>query len=426
MSKNLIWHTEKRVVKDLIPYDKNPRKLSPKQQNDLVKSFKKFNMVELIAINLDGQIVAGNQRVKILTLLGRINEEIDVRVPNRMLTEEEYKEYLLRSNANTADWDYEMLKSFNINLLLEVGFDDINLSAIWDDQLETDEDDFNAEEIIRKMGKPKSRLGDIYRIGDYCTVTCGDSLLPETVKKLVGDNKMDLVFPDPIYNLNYDYDKGMGKKSRYGGTVNDSKTYAEYKEFIRKTIINALGVSKENCHFFYWCDENYIGLFQDLYRELGLTNRRVCHWIKNNQNPTPGVAFNKATESCVYAVKGNPYLSPNVKNLNEILNKEIGTGNRLPDDVMDLFNIWLVKRISAQNYSHSTQKPVSVYEKALRRCTKVNDAVLDLFGGSGTLAVACVQMKRRIFISEIEPIFVDLIIKRIEALTGQKAKLINK
>jgi DNA modification methylase len=426
MPKKLIWHTERRIVKDLVPYEKNPRILSLKQQNDLVKSFKKFNMVELIAINLDGRIVAGNQRVKILTLLGRYGEEIDVRVPNRMLSEEEYKEYLLRSNANTADWDYELLQSFDPGLLLEVGFDDANLNAIWDDQLDTEDDDFKTEEEIKKIGKPKSKLGELYKIGDYCTVLCGDSTLPENVEKLAGGNKMDLVFPDIIYNINYNYEKGQSGKSKYGGTVDDNKSYEEYKNFTRKAMANALAVSKKDSHHFWWCDESYIGLFQELYRELGLNSKRVCHWLKDNQSPTPNNAFNKVTESCVYAVRGNPYLSKSVKNLNEIMNKEIGTGNRLIDDVMDLFNIWLVKRLPASQYSHPTQKPVTLYDKALRRCTKVNDNVLDLFGGSGSLAVACVQMKRHIYIAEIEPIFIDLIIKRIETLTGEKAKLINK
>lgn len=421
-----MWHTETRKVSDLIPYENNPRVISPKQQADLVKSFKKFNLVELPATDIDGKIVAGHQRIKVLILLGRAEENIEVRVPNRKLSEEEYKEYLLRSNANVADWDYEMLKSFDIDLLFEAGLSDMDMSIIWDDHLETEDDDFSVDEEIKKIKTPKSKLGDVYKIGEYCTVICGDSTSAEVVKKLVGDNKMDLVFPDPIYNLSYNYDSGLAGKSKYGGTVDDNKTYAEYKEFIRKTMVNALEVSKKDCHFFYWCDESYIGLFQELYRELGLSNKRVCHWLKNSQNPTPNVAFNKATESCVYATRGTPYLAPHVKNLNEILNKEISTGNRLIDDVMDLFNIWLVKRLPTSQYAHPTQKPVSLYEKALRRCTKVNDRVLDLFGGSGSLAVACVQMKRHIFVSEIEPLFVDLIINRLEALSGEKAVLLNK
>ena len=127
----------------------------------------------------------------------------------------------------------------------------------------------------------------------------------------------------------------------------------------------------------------------------------------------------------MYGTRGKPYLSPKIQNLNELMNKEIGNGNRVIDDIMDLFNIWLAKRIPGQDYEHPTEKSPTIHEKALRRCTKPGDAVLDLCGGSGSTLIACEQLKRRAFLSEIEPIFCDLIIRRYEALTKTKAKRIN-
>ena len=174
-----------------------------------------------------------------------------------------------------------------------------------------------------------------------------------------------------------------------------------------------------------WCDETYIGLIQELYKELGIENKRVCLWIKNNQNPTPQVAFNKAYESCVYGTKGKPYLNKNIHNFNEVLNKEIGTGNRLLDDIEDYLNIWLVKRLPSNLYEHPTEKPVTLHEKPLRRCTKPGDKILDLFGGSGSTLIACQQMKRTAYLVEIEPIFCDLIIRRFEKFTNEKAKKIK-
>jgi len=106
----LEWHTEKRKVDDLIPYEKNPRSMSDKQTADLKKSLKQFNLVEIPAVDTTGRIIAGHQRLKILQLLGRGEEEIDVRVPNRPLAEKEYKQYLLTSNSVTGDWDFEKLK----------------------------------------------------------------------------------------------------------------------------------------------------------------------------------------------------------------------------------------------------------------------------------------------------------------------------
>jgi DNA modification methylase len=119
-------------------------------------------------------------------------------------------------------------------------------------------------------------------------------------------------------------------------------------------------------------------------------------------------------------------LSPSAKNLTEILNKEVSVGNRTIDDLLDIINIWLVKRLPANQYEHPTSKPPELYEKSLRRCTKPGDKILELYGGSGSLLVACENMKRKCYMAELSPVFCDVIIKRYETLTGNKAKLISK
>ncbi|PJA39676.1 hypothetical protein CO179_04765, partial [candidate division WWE3 bacterium CG_4_9_14_3_um_filter_39_7] len=155
----------------------------------------------------------------------------------------------------------------------------------------------------------------------------------------------------------------------------------------------------------------------------GIENKRVCLWIKNNFNVTPNVAFNKVYEPCVYGTIGSPYLATNVTKYHEILNKEVDSGNRAIDDIIDLFNIWLVKRIPTQDYEHPTEKPSTLHEKPLKRCTKPGDIVLDLFGGSGSTMMACEQLNRACYMVEIEPIFCDLIIRRYQQLTGKEAVL---
>lgn len=420
----LEWRTEKRLVKDLLPYEKNPRTISDKQIEDLKKSLRKFNLVEIPAIDTDGKIIAGHQRIKVLQLLGRENEEIDVRVPNRKLSEKEYGQYLLTSNAVGGDWDFEKLKSFDIEMLLDIGFSDDDLSQIWDDHLETEDDNFDAEKELKKIKKPKTKLGDVYQLGIHKLV-CGDTTDPIVIKKLFGKEKANMIFSDPIYNIGLSYDSGIGGKQSYGGKTNDKKSIADYKEFLKKSLVNAMSISQDDCHVFYWCDESFIGLLQDLYREMDIENKRVCLWLKNGQNPTPNVAFNKCYEPCVYGIKGKPCLSKNEQSLNEILNKEIGTGNRLIDDVLDMLDIWLVKRLAGSDYEHPTMKPPTLYEKAIRRCTKIGDIIFDGFGGSGSSLIAGEQLKRKVYLVEIEPIFCDLIINRYEKLTGQKAKKLN-
>jgi ParB-like chromosome segregation protein Spo0J len=118
------WHTEQRVISNLIPLENNPRKLTEKQTKDLTRSIKKFDLVEIPAINLDGTILAGHQRLKIMALLGRGDEIVDVRVPDRKLSKKEAEEYLIRSNKNTGEWDFDLLASgFKQEELQDWGFD---------------------------------------------------------------------------------------------------------------------------------------------------------------------------------------------------------------------------------------------------------------------------------------------------------------
>ena len=140
---------------------------------------------------------------------------------------------------------------------------------------------------------------------------------------------------------------------------------------------------------------------------------------------TPQVAFNKAYEACVYGTIGNPYISDRLNNLTEVLNKEVDTGNRTLDDIFDIFNIWLARRLPTSSYEHPTEKPPTLHEKPLRRCTRVGDSVLDLFGGSGSTLIACEQLKRKCIMAEIEPIFCDLIIRRYKNLTGGELLKVN-
>jgi len=420
----LIWHTEKRKVNDLIPYRLNPREISGKQLENLKRSLKKFNLVEIPAINTDGQIVAGHQRLKVLQLLGRGEEKIEVRIPNRKLTDKEFKQYLLTSNRVTGEWDFEKLKAFDIELLMKVGFDDSDLSDIWDQVLEVENDEFDVEKEIKKIKETEIRPGDVFALGRH-KLLCADSTDSNAVKTLVGKSKVDVINTDIPYNIGLSYDTGIGGKQSYGGKINDKKTDEDYRSFVKSIIENGLLVAKENCHVFIWSDEKYIGMLQELYKEAGLDQKRLCMWIKGNQNPTPQIAFNKVTEFCLYGTQGKPYLSDKVKNLNEIMNKEITTGNRLIEDIIDFFNIWLVKRLPGNEYEHATQKPPVLYEKSLRRCSKPGDIVLDLCAGSGSLMVASEQLKRTAYLVEIEPLFCQLIINRYEQFSKTRVKKLN-
>lgn len=420
--EKLQWHTVQKRVNDLIPQEINPRIISDKQMSDLKKSLKRYNLVEIPAIDLDGKILSGHQRSKALQLLGRGEELIDVRIPNRQLTKEESDSYLIASNALGGDWDFEKLKSFDLDLLIDIGFDQIDLSHLWDKELEVKDEDFDVEEELKKIKIPTTRLGDLIYLGPH-KLLCGSSADPKNLQRLFGDEKASMIYSDPPYNINLNYSKGIGGRKDYGGNVNDNRSYEEYKDFIKNTLVTALTVTKPDCHIFYWCDQTYIGLIQGLYRELGIVNKRVCLWLKNSQNPTPNIAFNKCYEPAVYGVKGKPYITPSIQNLNEVMNKELTTGNSLLGEIFDELDIWLVKRLSGQKYEHATSKPPTLHEKAIRRCTKPGDIIFDSFAGSGSTLIAGEQLKRKVYTVDLEPVFCDLIIKRYEKLTGRKARV---
>lgn len=130
--EKLIWKTEKRAVKDLIPWEGNPRQMSEKQVNDLKKSLRDFDLVEIPAVDVDGKIVSGHQRVKVLFLTGRGDEEIDVRVPNRKLTDQEFKRLNVTLNKVRGEFDDDLLASIEPDLLLDSGFDQKELDDIFD------------------------------------------------------------------------------------------------------------------------------------------------------------------------------------------------------------------------------------------------------------------------------------------------------
>jgi DNA modification methylase len=411
----------------LKPYPNNPRVWSAVEEKQLTESIQKFGMVSPLLVNSSpgrkGLVIGGNFRLSIYKKVGI--KLVSVQYIN--ITDEKTEQELnLRLNRNQGSWSWDLLKEYAIDDLIKVGFDEIDLSKYWDNELGVEDDNFDIKKAVEEVKKnPVSKPGDLFQLGNH-KVICGDCTDLEVVKRLVGEEKVSYINCDPPYNIKLDYSKGVGNESQYGGVEKDNRTIEEYTKLLSSSLTNALAISKSDTHIFYWCDEKYVWLVQGLFKNAGLRNERLCIWIKNNQSVTPKSAFNKMTEYCCYAIKGKPYLNDAIRNLNEIQNKEIATGNRSADDIMDLLNLWLVDRLPANEYQHPTMKPPQLYEKAMRRCTKVGDTILDSFGGSGSQLLAAEQLKRRALLIEIDPVFVDLILYRYEQFTGIKPIKINK
>lgn len=410
-------------LSDLNPAPYNPRTWDDGALAQLCESIQRFGFLDPVIANdhsaRKNVVVGGHMRLAAAKKLGMSEVPVVfVTIPD--LKKEQ--ELNLRLNRNTGQWDFNLLKQLDLDLLLEVGFDDSDLSHIWDEALSIEDDAFDIEKALEEIKTPKTKRGDLFQLGEHFLL-CSDSYDQKNVERLVGKHKPSMLYFDPPYNIALDYNKGISTKGKYGGQFQgDDKTRDEYKNFLSQILNNGLTVATPDCHVFTWCDQNWIGLIQDTYRDLGIEHKRVCLWIKNNANMTPQVGFNKCFEPCVYGVRGKPFLAP-INNLNEILNKEVGTGNRTIDDILDLLDIWLVKRLAGQDYEHPTAKPPTLHEKPLRRCTKPGDCVLDLFGGSGSTLIACEQLKRQAFLCELDPVFCDVIINRFQELTGKEAVL---
>ena len=205
----MIWKTEKRKLGDLIAYEKNPRILTDKQKGEIRKSLNKFDLVEIPVINVDNTLIAGHQRVKVLSELKGLDYEIEVRVPETKLSDKDFKEYLLRSNRNKAEWDWNMLESdFDVELLLDSGFEsfEVDVDKISIDNLFSDMDSKKKPVKVKQceVCKKPVNLEVKYFIKNktfenYSFKEAGDEskLIYERLKDLINDNrKIHIVIVD--------------------------------------------------------------------------------------------------------------------------------------------------------------------------------------------------------------------------------------
>jgi hypothetical protein len=232
-----IWSSEKRKIAELNAAPYNPRQLTEKQAHDLTNSLDKFSLAEPIVINANNVIIGGHQRINILRAQGA--EEVDVRVPNRLLDEQEERELNLRLNKNQGMWDFDALANMDEEMLLAVGFGPGELDDIFQlEEGEGDKDDApDAPEI------PAAKIGDIYQLGDH-RVMCGDSTRKDHIEALLRNNdgilQADILFTDPPYNVNY---SGTGEKTSEG-IENDNLSKEAFDDFVMKVFENAYEVMR--------------------------------------------------------------------------------------------------------------------------------------------------------------------------------------
>jgi len=365
--EHLIWHTKKRKINDLIPYDGNPRQMSKKQVADLTKSIERFDLVEIPAIDTDNKIIAGHQRLKILQLLGRGDEEIDVRMPNRKLTDGEFREYLLRSNKNLGEFNWDMLANWDEDMLRAVGFDE-ELDKMFPKEVEEDEVPEVKEEVV-------SKLGEVYQLGKH-RLGCMDSTVKEDVEKLMDGKKADMSFNDPPYFV------GLTSTG-----LNISQADKEnILHFFKPWVMNIKKYSKGH---WYICTDwrTYPVLYLPIIEILGrMTNLIIWdfEWIK------AGSQYRFTHELILFG--------------------DMENGKQVPRGEPD---VW---RIQCENFTterlHGAAKPIELCSRAINNSSQENQIILDLFGGSGSTLIACEQTNRTCYMMELDPKYCDVIRRR--------------
>lgn len=388
-----------KKVKELIPYDKNPRK-NDEAVKYVAESIKQFGFKIPIIIDKNGVIVAGHTRLKASKKLGL--EEVPVIIADD-LNEEQIKAFRLADNkvGEIAEWDLDLLNE-ELEDIIDLNMEDFGFDMDLDfESKEVEEDDFE----IQVPEEPKAKLGDIYQLGNH-RLMCGDSTDEENVAKLMNGKKADMLFTDPPYGVNYEKKtKEVLKSKNYTKISNDDLNLSDFKDFLYNIFTNARQQLKDTASYYVFScqggDQEMMMMM--MMRECGIPCRHQIIWVKD----APVFSMGRLD----YDYKHEPILYGWVKK-HEFQRK--GTQDK---------SVWEFKRTA--NKLHPTMKPIELIANAILNSIKQNDVVLDLFGGSGSTLIACEQLNRICYTMELDPKYVDVIINRWENLTGGKAVLLN-
>lgn len=379
-------------IKDIIFAEYNPRKITAEQEKSLTDSLTRFGFVDPVIINKNPErlnvLIGGHQRVKVWQKMGNTS------VPAVFidLTRDKERELNVRLNRNVGEWDAEVLADlFNADELKDWGFDSAELDKIF--KVEADEKDDEVPEVKEET---TTKRGDIYLLGNH-RVMCGDSTDAGDVALLMDGSKADVVVTDPPYNTGMEGNPDDAK-AWLSHMFKDSFTPEEWSNFLNTSFDNLFSNTKGECAFYVFIDWRRVSDIR-LVLEARMDVKNVIVWDKEVHGL--GSDYKSTYELCVVGKKGKPQIN-----------------NRYGLDYQD---IWRVKRQIGRNKEHATAKPINLLVKPILHASKQDDICLDLFLGSGSTLIACEKTNRICYGMEIDPHYVDVIVKRWEDFTGKKA-----
>ena len=376
-------------INSIQPYINNRRKLKDSAIDKVAMSIKEFGFRQPIVVDTNRIIVVGHTRYRASKKLGL--KEVPITIAEN-LTQEQINAYRIADNRTNeeAEWDLELLKTeikeleladFNLDL---TGFDEDQLNNMLFEEKQglTDED-----EVPEAPEEPITKLGDIWKLGNH-RLMCGDSTKEDDVKKLINNNKIDLIYTDPPYGINE-----KGDRSNRGGLTEGNNL----KDFKDDTIQYAV--------------DSYV-LCEDIIkapRQVWWGGNYYCHYLPLSNN---WFVWDKRVEE---------------KQKDTQSDCELAWVKSKWSSVRIFRHLWkgMMKGSEhGQKRVHPTQKPVALAEWSFDYFREF-DSVLDLFGGSGSTLIASEKKNKICYMMEFEPHYVDVIIKRWENFTGLKAELEN-
>lgn len=405
-------------INDLQNDHKNARKRTDRSSKLIKESLQKFGAARSIVIDENNRILAGNGTIagakaagiKNLKVIETDGNEI-IAVKRTGLSEDEKVGLALADNrtSDLSEWDINMLEELSQEHDLNPWFDNDDLKELLGEtEVLPAEGLTDLDDVPEVPEEPITKEGDLYILGNH-RLLCGDSTNIQHVEKLMDGKKADMVFTDPPYNINFSGTMSktsrngkliphQGMNSKYNSIHNDKKSSTEFKEFISE-ILNIISLKCKGAYYITFNSANLHELLNPIALSIGY--KSIIIWMKN-QSPMGGGAYRRRYEPIVY---GNFS-----KNFYGVPYSE--------DD------IWQFDRTN-KNDLHPTMKPVDLIINALKHGCINNEVVLDLFGGSGSTLIAAERINRHAYLMELDPKYCDVIVKRWEDFTGNKAKRIS-
>ena len=408
------------ATEDLTPYANNPRN-NDAAVRAVAASIREFGWKVPVVIDKDNIIVCGHTRVRAAQLL-QLDTVPCIRADD--LTDEQVQAFRLADNktAELAEWDddklaVELAQLKNIDMSA-FGFDELS------DTAEVDEMDDDPDAMAEEITEPITQLGDIWQLGEHRLI-CGDSTDKAVVSKLMDGAKADMLLTDPPYNVGY-----TGKTAEALTIKNDEMGDKDFFEFLVKAFTAARENLRAGGAFYIWHADLQGLNFRKALTAAGFELRQCLVWVKNTI-VLGRQDYQWQHEPCLYGWKdGAAHYFTDSRTESNVFEDRINVNKLSKDEMKALLKELLADKQSttvihedkpSASVEHPTMKPLKLLARQIRNSTKRGEKVLDTFGGSGSTLLACEQLGRVCYTVELDPKYCDVIIKRYEDLTGDKA-----